>query len=52
MQTLNPAVEQNKNITWCEFPWNQSGGKGVVSEMNGERDALTVVPSHIPVSDT
>jgi len=24
MQT-NPAVEQNKNTTWPESPWNQSG---------------------------
>jgi len=27
MQT-DPAVEQNKNIRWCESPWNQSGRKG------------------------
>ena len=24
----NPAAEQNKNITWSESPWNQSGQKG------------------------
>jgi len=23
----NLAVEQNKNIKWCERPWNQSGNK-------------------------
>jgi len=27
MQT-NPAVEQNKSITWSESPYNQSGRKG------------------------
>jgi len=21
----NPAVEQNKNVKWCESTWNQSG---------------------------
>jgi len=28
MQT-NPAVEQNKNISWSESPWNQSGKEKV-----------------------